>query len=583
MQSLQLIKQSIFTVHKRLYATNRYYGLHLFMVVLIALCLGFLIKQITLKSDSEVRLSIKCKAAQNDNFQLFYRPLTDSTDREVHSIRREIKGSGAFQLITFSLPDTLKIKNLRLDLGDTYKVKTIDLEYILLSYNNSNLQLFNSASDLGYFTTNEFIKQTDHEHFIYMNKAKFDPFLYSKEMSSDYLQLLSSKKTIPYPFLISFIVLLSLYAYSLLYRKQSSFMNKFYGFASCFFMLLLLLPFFNDSLGWYKDESQEKRTLAKRPQLDSGNVLDYPKNFEKYYNDNFSFKNLLVNLGGKIKYYCFNSSAVSDKLSVGKNGWLFLNGSFYWITKDLNRENLYTPAELKATVAEWERRVAFMKKDSICFYKAMWPDKHYIYPEFLPYNMKVIMKDTLSRCDQAVNYLKAIKSDFKIVDVRPALGLAKRGRLIYQKYDSHWNAYGAFVAYTELLNCLSVDYPTLKPLPETAFDIKWEEQEAGDLAEIIGIKVTENKPVFTLKTKRVNSKKIPTDGFPAQTLIYENTGAATNLTALIFRDSFTNEMIRFLNLHFAKVVLIWNTPYSDDLVNKVHPDLVIEAYASRYF
>lgn len=553
------------------------------MVMLIALCLGFLMKQITLKSDTDVRISIKCKAVQNDNFQLFYRPVNDSTDRESNSMRREIKGSGAFQLITFSLPDTLKIKNLRLDLGDRYKVKSIDLEYILLSYNNSHLQVFNSASDLGYFTSNAFIKQVDHEHFTYLDIPEFDPFLYSKDLSSDYLQVLNSKKTIPYPFLISFIVLLSLYAYALLYLKQSSFMTKFYGFASCFFMLLLLLPFLNDSFAWYKDESQEKRTLAKRPQLDSGNVLDYPKNFEKYYNDNFSFKNLLVKLGGKIKYHCFHSSAVSDKLSVGKDGWLFLNGSFYWITKDLNRENLYTPTELKATVDEWERRVTFMAKDSIHFYKAMWPDKHYIYPEFLPYNMTVIRKDTLSRCDQAITYLNSIKSDFKIIDVRPALSLAKRGRQIYQKYDSHWNAYGAFVAYTELLNRLSIAYPSLKPLPESAFEIKWEEQAGGDLAEMIGINVSERKPVFIPKATKVSVNKMPCDGYPAQTLIYQNTGAATNLTALIFRDSFTNDMLQFLNLHFAKVVLIWNSPYSDELVNKVHPNLVIEGYASRYF
>ena len=387
------------------------------------------------------------------------------------------------------------------------------------------------------------------------------------------------------PFLISFIVIAfcsSLFI-SLFYVQYTKPINLFYTFASFFFIFALLLPFLDETFNLFKSNNQEKRVLAKKLALQSDNILDYPKEFEKYYNDNFGFRTLLVNLGGEIKYQIFKTSSVPSKAAVGKDGWIFLDGTVYGITQDLTKQNLYTPELLKQTVVEWERRINHLKKDGIAFYYASWPDKQYIYPEFMPFAMKIINKDTMSICDQAMNYLKAKGSDFKIVDVREALKEEKKKHQVYKKYDSHWNSYGAFVAYSKLMQHISIDFPELKPYILSDFSINFNEQSGGDLAEMLGLDLKEKFPQLTLKKNPVQVNLMPVDSFPTGTIIHENKGASTKLTLLVFRDSFTSELLQFLDLHFSKIILLWNVPYSDEMVKKVKPNIVLECYATRYF
>ena len=50
-----------------------------------------------------------------------------------------------------------------------------------------------------------------------------------------------------------------------------------------------------------------------------------------------------------------------------------------------------------------------------------------------------------------------------IVDLRPALKAARQDQDVYYKTNTHWNGYGAFIAYTTIINALGSSYPELKP------------------------------------------------------------------------------------------------------------------------
>ncbi|MBL7931979.1 MAG: hypothetical protein JNL60_08755, partial [Bacteroidia bacterium] len=192
-------------------------------------------------------------------------------------------------------------------------------------------------------------------------------------------------------------------------------------------------------------------------------------------------------------------------------------------------------------------------------------------------------KDTLAKCDQLIRYIQETKTNLKLIDVREELLAEKKKTQVYKKYDSHWNSYGAFIGYTALMNEMRKDIPSLKPLQLSDFNITWEDEGAGDLSILLGLNLKENSPVFKLKNDSSLSITLPTDGFPANTYIVQNDHASTQLTALIYRDSFSWALIPFLQHHFKKMVLLSNAVYSAEMVKKVKPDVVIECYATRYF
>lgn len=570
-------------LHHHFYKLNKYYVQYSFLALVLFFGILLALNTIQLKSDTSVKVVVTLKVNHADVFQLFYLPVEDTDCSEKNSVQSEVTGGGTSQRIVFEIPDTIPVKLLRLDLGEELKQKHVEIESIVLHYNDRNLGLFNARGDDNYFTGYNLVHTSKKGDYEILSDGHYDPFISTIDIQKEYSTLQTAERKIPYASLIAFILIVTLWIYWLLYAAQSPFITNFYTFASTTFVCILLLPFFNETFAFYEDGNKELRTLAEKPALQNGDLLNYPAKFEKYYNDNFGFRNVLVTWGGKIKYYVFKSSFVPEKASVGKDGWLFLNGFFYWVTQDLTRENLYARETLVTTVTEWERRKAVLSKDSIFYYRSFFPDKHYIYPEYLPFGMKVISKDTLYRCDQALNYLRETKSDLTLIDVRPALFSAKKKVQVYQKFDSHWNNYGAFTAYRVVMQRLAKDIPALKPLQESDFAVSWNQAPVGDLANMLGIKETEILPYFTPLKNSVQTTKLSTEDFPKQTEIYENKGAATSLTILLYRDSFTTHLIPFLNLHFAKVVLLWDTPFSEEMVKRVNPDIVLESFAARYF
>ena len=76
---------------------------------------------------------------------------------------------------------------------------------------------------------------------------------------------------------------------------KSKFSKLFYGFASCLFVIILLLPLCDEVFSMTnKIESEERRVLAKKPEFNKDSAVIFARQFEKYYEDNFGFRNLLV-------------------------------------------------------------------------------------------------------------------------------------------------------------------------------------------------------------------------------------------------------------------------------------------------
>jgi len=72
-----------------------------------------------------------------------------------------------------------------------------------------------------------------------------------------------------------------------------------------------------------------------------------------------------------------------------------------------------------------------------------------------------------TKLDQFFTYMLA-HSTVKVVDLRPTLLNSRRIAPTYFKTDSHWNAFGSFVACQEIANIL----PGLEPLSLDSFELE---------------------------------------------------------------------------------------------------------------
>ena len=211
----------------------------------------------------------------------------------------------------------------------------------------------------------------------------------------------------------------------------------------------------------------------------------------------------------------------------------------------------------------------------------MWPNKSSIYVEFLPSSLKKIQQDTLSKLDQVIEYNHKNNLGLNISDVRKVLNKEKITTKLYHQHDTHWNSYGAFLAYQQFI--INTKLP-IKPYSLEDFEIKWKTTFEGDLIEAMGIcnnnTIHEIEPIFTLKDKSISIEE--TEGDFKYSIVTKNNNAKRDEKVVVFKDSYTNAIQPFLSLHFKEVYYIW-TDYNQEVINQLSPDIVIISKVERYF
>nr|WP_255535139.1 hypothetical protein [Cellulophaga sp. E16_2] len=216
------------------------------------------------------------------------------------------------------------------------------------------------------------------------------------------------------------------------------------------------------------------------------------------------------------------------------------------------------------------------------YFLAFWPNKHTIYPEYLPNTMSVQIKDTISRVDQISDYLKLTNSPIKLLDSRSVLINNKVNQQLYYKFDTHWNDYGAFLGYQNFFNENKSELG-ITPKSLDDFNIEWTEFKKDGLIRMLGVVnngyFSEKAPDFELKENKDQIEYLSIKGFPESTKITRNKYCGNKLKVLVFRDSFTSNLIQFFSLHFYEVTYIWG--HGERYVDELKPDIIIEGYVER--
>ncbi len=561
---------------------QKYYAIG-FLSILVFLLLGTYINNLKIHEVDDLEVILVAKVLKDDVFQFFYIEKGQQKFEVDNSIKTKIKGSNEYQEIKFKLPKINDLVKLRLDIGSN-----IDQDVVLIK----EIKFFKGKEEIVFgvdhfnrlFQPNIYIKKDKIpggfkgiSAVINANKIH-DPYFVSKEGSKE-LELLTETKLTRYPYLISgFITLVALLALLLHLESISITTQKLFIVS---FMLVLIAPTLQTNFNIIKPgPNYEKRTLAEKPGFTLS--MDFTKRYEAYYNDNFGLRNHLINLGGAYKTKVFKSSMHPELVQFGKKDWLFYNRMKGKIYPSYSHTNLLSQDTLKKVVYKWEDNKKRYSAIGSKYFLTFWPNKHTIYPEYLPWVMQKQIKDTLSRIDQIVHYLKQKNSAIKLLDVRQTLLDAKNNNLIYHKFDTHWNDYGAFLAYQYFFN-ENIKALGILPKSKNDFDIGWSDSDQGELIQMLGVKndgyFIEKNPTFTLKKNTNQIEYLPIDGYPRQTVITRNNFCGNKLKVLVFRDSFFRKLIQFFSLHFYEVTYIWG--HGESYVDKIKPDIIIEGYVER--
>lgn len=348
------------------------------------------------------------------------------------------------------------------------------------------------------------------------------------------------------------------------------------------FLLILWLPCVDSWLHLDRTPRvNENRTFAKQPQFAGVKELKrYLAGTEAYFNDHFGFRKALVAWNNRWKHKWFHE-APFPTVMTGREGWLYL--ASYRMVEHYTGLSRWTTEDLEAWQKLLEARRDWLAQYGTKYVFVIPPDKHSVYPEHLPEWLK--KSDQPSKLDQIVEFMKA-RSTVHLIDLRTPLIAAKTQTLVYPLTETHWNQFGALIGCREIIKTLSQDLPGLEPVAMDAFERKAMPDEQGDLARLAGQASPETNlfamaprlPLVPLQ--QITGKSRPEKRWPHPDAVITLNPLAKG-EALVFRDSFADNMIPFLGYHFNETVYVWRDSWDFEYLDRARPTVVIDEMLER--
>lgn len=329
------------------------------------------------------------------------------------------------------------------------------------------------------------------------------------------------------------------------------------------FITIIVSPFVGVVSGIRDIKMNEKRKYAHFPIFDFSikTIQSFPKNFEEYFNDNFKFRNHLISFNAFFKKNILNTSP-SSKVVTGKNKWLFR-------TRYL-KATPFNPQELEQWKRHLHEKRSIFAKQGILYLLIMAPNKHSIYPEFIPDNFGYVKQRSITK-----QLSKHLEKDNHILDLTDVLLKAKHKfpELLYIRLDTHWNSLGAFIGQSAIMQKINSITPNDKypMLTLKMFSLKkafWH----GNLVSMLGISrnnkgFQETIPILQQITKKCarvytnndyQKKPIGTHNkWDSKYRIFKRSICNKGKNKLlVIADSFSNYLAPFIGEIFQEVIYL---------------------------
>lgn len=326
---------------------------------------------------------------------------------------------------------------------------------------------------------------------------------------------------------------------------------------------------------------------AKFPKIAKVGWQRFPHRFDRYFEDNFGFRDVLIKVGNSIRFHLFGVSPTTQVL-VGKDGWLFLTAG---TRLEKNRRHPYLSAgDLNQLQDVYESRQRFLAQRGIKYLLIVPPNKNTVYPEFYPDNIST--RDEVSAYDQFVDHMRS-RATVPLVDMKPRLMDQKERQRIYFRTDSHWNMLGAFAGYEEIALELKKLFPQIRPVSIDDYE-PFERAEPAGLTRMLGVFFAPRfSDIFlrrkspdpwykaALKQRRRHAPLVVRRNYGINGQLPDASGLIPK--GIIYRDSFFARLTPFVTQHFSEAQLYSTAYFSFDkeLIERERPSVVIEEFVER--
>lgn len=349
------------------------------------------------------------------------------------------------------------------------------------------------------------------------------------------------------------------------------------------FAILLLLPLIDQVLGLSRSiKSTENRQLQPPPTLHFPHVRSFVSDFDRYYKENFGWRNALFYVFSNWKYYVLDQSPLPEKVVAGKNGWFYLGNSENRVI-DQHRGLLpFSVDTLEAITRHLTQHQLALAQRGIKLFVLIAPDSHSIYPENLPDQLRPQTKE--SRLDQFMDYARR-HSSVPIIDIRDTLLATKRQFTLYHQTDTHWNNMGTLIGCAALLKKMAQTEPSLELPSWRNYTIREERGAGGDLVSLFMLQQKirdsvhyEIEPIARLKSHPTDTIPNHQGGFPAIRFC----GPDSRKSRLLFiGDSFSYSMMQYLPSYFSRAYFVRDHHIDPALVNAEQPDVIVVEIVER--
>lgn len=331
----------------------------------------------------------------------------------------------------------------------------------------------------------------------------------------------------------------------------------------------------------------EKRKLTPFPEWrwDGEALKSFTVAFQEYFNDHFGLRNYFAR-GFSSLAVMLGSSPKDSMLLIGKDSW-----HFYILKRDGNnledfrKNDGLSSEELQQWKSALETKYNWLKQKGIDYLFVIAPNKHSIYPEYYPARIRPV--GTQSRLDQFMEYMR--DSEVPVLDLRPALIQAKPEGLLYYKFGTHWNDFGAAVAQYAIMQHIAQGRPAITPVRYNADAFIWntEKGETWDLSIFDQKQIVPRLHTPLLACEKQFIEKNPVD---SDTATFMTSGPSSGPVVLIFRDSFFTALQPYISTYFSKSIYVdtgQSAGQSDEetfrkYVEQYHPGVVIEELVERW-
>ena len=341
---------------------------------------------------------------------------------------------------------------------------------------------------------------------------------------------------------------------------------------------------------------RERRSMATLPLLnwERPTIKAYFSRFESFICDHMPLRNIFLGIQSKLSYR-FSRGINPDHFVLGKDDWIYLgNINEHTIHQYRGLDTMSTAQQL-AWEGYFNQLNTYFDSLHIPLFVAIAPDKHSMYPEFLP---DYLARKGKTRYDQVVGR----PQHFTLLDLHRSLWAVKSdsGLPMYYKTDSHWNAFGAYQAYTSILDTIkkSIDITPIV-VPETSFRVSDIVANGDLMIQLTDIKIKEKsvildqgyfKDSMEIKASKINNGAwASADPNLEYNVFAFNNFRVTNKNKkrkiLVFGDSFSYSLSKYLHNTFGETYycryIESEIPTVSALISSYKPDVVLFLMVER--